>query len=270
MRFRRIETLLGLLFGLGISCSEPPADEGPAASGGVGQGGAAAGVAGAAAGGAGTAGASTGGVNSGGTAGSLSGNGGSGLSSGGSVAGSGGSVAGSGGSVAGSGGSVAGSGGVGASGGGSGGSSGSSPGGAAGSGGSAGTGGRGAAGGGAGTGGVNPSCATRMDGALVDVRICNQTLRMWVSADAFITEAIRLRSNGSARIACFPGLIDGRDCDPTYTWHADPTRAYWTDFELETYFACPADVEGDKADWVEQVGQFCGQITTVTAVVDRR
>ena len=207
-----------------------------------------------------------GGVTSGGTAGNLSGNGGSGLSSGGSLGGSGGSPGGSGGSASGSGG-------VGVSGGGSGGSSGSSPGGAAGSGGRGGTGGAagsGTAGGGAGTGGINPTCATRMDGALVDLRICNQTLRMWVSADAFITEAIRLRSNGSARIACFPGLIDGRDCDQATTWHADPTRPYWSDFELETYFACPADVERDKANWIEQVGQFCGQITTVTAVVDRR
>jgi hypothetical protein len=202
-------------------------------------------------------------MNSGGTAGSLSGSGGSVAGSGGSVAGSGASLAGSGGSAAGSGGSAAGSAGAG----GKGGSSGTSPGGAAGTGG---RGGGGTAGGGAGTGGVNPTCATRTGGALVDVRICNQTLRMWVTASPFITEAIRLRSNGSARIACFPGLRDGRDCDATYTWHADPTLAYWTDFELETYFACPADVERETIDWVQQVGQYCGEITTVTNVVDRR
>lgn len=114
------------------------------------------------------------------------------------------------------------------------------------------------------------SCDTRRNGAVIDFRICNQSLRMFVTNGTFITEAQRLQGNGQTRIACFPMLQDGRDCDPMWTWHADPSLPYWTDFELEVYFACPADVEKDKVDWVQQIGQYCGQITSVTAVRDNR
>jgi hypothetical protein len=114
------------------------------------------------------------------------------------------------------------------------------------------------------------SCDTRRNGAVIDFRICNQSLRVFVTNTAFITEAQRLQGNGQARIACFPMMQDGRDCDPMWTWHSDPSLPYWTDFELETYFACPADVEKDKVDWVQQIGQYCGEMTSVTAVRDNR
>jgi hypothetical protein len=268
MRPHRIHLLVVAVLGCAIACSTPPADEGSPSSGGAGQGGASAATGGTAVGGSGAgtpvggggAGGTAGGVTTGGTAGGGSGNGGFGVGGSGAGAPSGGGLgggnAGSSGSSTGGAGSPAGASGGGRAAGGNAGSP-------------AGAGGR-AAGGGAGTGGTNPSCSTRTGGALVDFRICNQILRLWITNGAFITEALRLRSSGGTRIACFPGLLDGRDCDPAYTWNADPTRAYWSDFELETYFACPADVEGDKSEWIEQVSQFCGQITTVTAVADRR
>jgi hypothetical protein len=136
----------------------------------------------------------------------------------------------------------------------------------AGAGGNAGTGGTAGAGG---SGGA-PNCTSRTGGALIDFRVCNQTMRFWITNGPFITEAIRLRGSGQSRIACFPQPQDGRDCDPVLTYHATPSNPYWTDFELETYFTCPNEVESDKDFWLGQVGQFCGQMTSVTAVDDNR
>lgn len=119
-------------------------------------------------------------------------------------------------------------------------------------------------------GGAPADCASRRGGALVTLNICEQHLRIWVTNAAFIAEAKRLQAAGGARIACFPEVKEGRDCDEQWTWHADPMGAFWTDFELETYFACPAAVEEDKLDWVEQYGQFCGERSSVRAVDDRR
>jgi hypothetical protein len=45
---------------------------------------------------------------------------------------------------------------------------------------------------------------------------------------------------------------------------------YWTDFELEVYFGCPQSVEAKKVDWVEQIGEYCGEMTNVSAVRDNR
>jgi hypothetical protein len=173
---------------------------------------------------------------------------------------------GAGGSVAGSAsGGVGGSGGAGGAGtGGTAGDGGAQPGGGPG-GGSAGEAGAGGAG-----GGTSPTCGTRSGGALVTFRICDESLTLWITSNAFVTEAIRLRGTSGARIACFPGLIDGRDCDSEHGWHADPAAAYWSDFELETYFGCPSEVEQNRLHWVEQIGMYCGEHAAVTAVDDRR
>lgn len=264
-----------------FGCSSPEAepDDG-AETGGTGAGGSALGGAagasagaggrpqgGAGAGFGGKAGASTGGATTGGSAGTTGASGTSGSS-------------GAGGGVAGMPNGGAGPGGAGAAGAaGRGTTAGSGPGGSAGAGGRGGAGGNGGAGGaigrgGAGAGGKGGSggalnCSSRTGGALIDFRACNQTMRFWITNGTFITEAVRLRGNGQTSIACFRPQ-DGRDCDPALTYHAVPDNPYWTNFELETYFTCPQDVENDKSFWLEQVGLFCGQMTSVTAVDDNR
>ena len=102
------------------------------------------------------------------------------------------------------------------------------------------------------------------------MEICEESLTVWITDDAFLNEAIALQQGGASRIACFPGLLEGLDCDAAHNWHVDPSNAYFTDFELETYFDCPSEVEKNRSHWIEQIGQYCGEHTTVSHVDDRR
>jgi hypothetical protein len=190
---------------------------------------------GGAAGEAGSAGSSTGGISGSGTGGTA------GSATGGSAGSNGGSA-----------GSA------------TGGSSGSAMGGSAGS-----SSGRGGASGRGGTGGSGALCEDRTGGALVEFEIVEETFRVWIENAAFIAEAERLLDAGETRVPNFQTLIDGSDCDPQWSWHVDPNDVEFADFTIELCDAVPSYIEENKADWFDQVGQWCPWSARVTAVTQR-
>ena len=155
--------------------------------------------------------------------------------------------------------------------GGSAGSSGSSAGGSAGAmGGSAGSSsGSGGASGRGGTGGSGALCEDRTGGALVEFEIVEETFRVWIENAAFIAEAERLLDAGEPRVPNFQTLVDGTDCDPQWSWHADPNDVEFADVTIELCDAVPSYIEENKADWLDQVGQWCPWSARVTAVTER-
>jgi hypothetical protein len=170
----------------------------------------------------------------------------------------------------------------GGSGSGTGGSAGSTTGGAAGSSGGSAGGSAGATGGSAGsssgtggaagrggTGGSGALCENRMGGALVEFEIVEETFRVWIENAAFIAEAERLLDAGETRVPAFQTLVDGTDCDPQWSWHADPNDVEFADFTIELCDAVPSYIEENKADWFDQVGQWCPWSARVTAVTAR-
>jgi hypothetical protein len=125
------------------------------------------------------------------------------------------------------------------------------------------TGGQGGAGGG-------ELCAERTDGALIDFAIVGETLRVWVTGDAFIDEAIaQLEGSTPPRVPVFD-LLDGQDCDPQWTWHPPPMSPSFADATIELCDGLPSHIEMDKPYWLDTVGQFCPWSAMVTAVEDRR
>lgn len=120
---------------------------------------------------------------------------------------------------------------------------------------------------------ANPSagglCATRSGGALVTFGICSpaQTLTVWITSGAFIDEA-KTKKGMKARIPVFD-LLDGRDCDPAWSWHVDATTAQFADATTEVCDGCPKLVESGKADWLK-LGRYCPWSASVVDVVDRR
>jgi hypothetical protein len=201
------------------------------------------------------AGSTQGGVSgstAGGSAGGPSGGAGSGLGGASGSNGAAGSAAVSGASGA-SGGAPLG----GTSGGGAGGTAGSS-----GTGGSSGSGGKGGAGG---TGG-GTLCATRTGGALIDMTIAGESLRLWITNTAFINEMSQNVGREAPRQPILD-LLDGQDCDPQYTWHANPSTARFATAQMDICAAWPSVVEDNKDLWVNS--DWCPEMAHVVAVTRR-
>ena len=93
--------------------------------------------------------------------------------------------------------------------------------------------------------------------------ICSpvQRLTVWITNDAFITEAIAKKGQRS-RIPNME-LVDGEDCDPQYPWHVKPATAQFADFTTEVCDACPNMVDIRNK-------YYCPWSASVIDVVDRR
>lgn len=114
-------------------------------------------------------------------------------------------------------------------------------------------------------------CASRSGGALITFAICEgETLSVWSTADAFITEAVVQLAGGDRRIPSFGTLVDGSDCDPQWTWHPEAADMTFADFTIELCDGCPMHLEADKPYWLGTVRQYCPWSAQVTAVDDRR
>jgi hypothetical protein len=125
--------------------------------------------------------------------------------------------------------------------------------------------------GGGGQGGGAELCAERTDGALIDFAITSETLRLWLTDDAFIDEALaQLGGQMQPRVPVLSVLIDGQDCDPQWTWHVDPAQVEFADATIELCDGLPSHIEGDKTYWLNTVMSYCPWSDTVTAVDDRR
>jgi hypothetical protein len=116
-----------------------------------------------------------------------------------------------------------------------------------------------------------PPCAARTGGALISFALCEgETLTVWSTADAFITEALALLASGDRRIPVFGTLRDDTDCDPQWTWHPAPADMAFAEFTIELCDGCPSHIEADTPYWFDTVRQYCPWSARVTAVDDRR
>ena len=133
-------------------------------------------------------------------------------------------------------------------------------------------------------------CGDLVDGALVEFSVhvstlehpdTTETLKLWLSDDAFIDEALRLFESQEQRVPNFEGLLDGQDCDSQWTWHVNAATARWLEpgeipggggdeIPTDSCDGLPSAVEAQKAYWFEQVRRYCPQDAKVLSIDDRR
>jgi hypothetical protein len=114
-------------------------------------------------------------------------------------------------------------------------------------------------------------CAGRAGGAIITFGFMPspETMRVWVTNDAFIDQAKQFLAAGSTTmVPVFYTLRDGKDCDPVWTWHSDPVDVAWATATIELCDGLPSGVEADKDYWF-QIG-FCPWSAEVIAVDDQR
>ncbi|OLE67377.1 MAG: hypothetical protein AUG09_02785 [Acidobacteria bacterium 13_1_20CM_2_68_7] len=113
-------------------------------------------------------------------------------------------------------------------------------------------------------------CSGLTGGAMINFRIVNESLTVWVTNGPFIDRAKQLLATGTRQIPIFGTLLDGRACDPQWTWHVDPQNVSFADAAIELCDGLPSYIEANKAYWLGTVGSFCPWSAVVTAVEDRR
>jgi glucose/arabinose dehydrogenase len=113
-------------------------------------------------------------------------------------------------------------------------------------------------------------CSGLTGGALINFGIVNESLTVWVTNGPFIDRAKELLATGARQIPIFGTLLDGRACDPQWTWHADPQNVSFADAAIELCDGLPSHIEANKTYWLETVGSYCPWSAVVTAVDNRR
>lgn len=111
-------------------------------------------------------------------------------------------------------------------------------------------------------------CLERRDGAIIQIDVNGSSLRFWSQNPDFIARAKKLQQSHEARTAMFSALIDGRDCDPQWTYHVDEVRMSWVDFSVEGCDGRPSDIEREKPYWLRSVGRYCPWSAKVVSVTD--
>ncbi len=111
-------------------------------------------------------------------------------------------------------------------------------------------------------------CSGRAGGAYITFDIGGESLRVWITNGPFIDQALQELTDPTGDVAIFNTLLDGRDCDPQWTWHPDPFDVVWAPAAVEVCDGRPSDVEFDKPYWF-RIG-FCPWSLAVTAVDDQR
>jgi hypothetical protein len=114
-----------------------------------------------------------------------------------------------------------------------------------------------------------PRCTSRKGGAEIEIKVNNETFRLWSTNAPFISHAKELKTSGKKGTAMFQGLADGTDCDPRWTFHSDPADMSWPQLTTEVCDGRPSDVERDKAHWISDVKRWCPWGTEVLAVDER-
>ncbi|MFW5926093.1 MAG: hypothetical protein ACOCV4_07985 [Myxococcota bacterium] len=122
----------------------------------------------------------------------------------------------------------------------------------------------------AGDAGDGAPCAERTGGALVQFRICDEPIALWITDGDFIDEAIENAGEDPGRVPVFGEVVAGTDCDPQWSWHVQPDDALWADATIELCDGCPSYLEDNLDDWIDQVGNYCPWAAEVETVDDRR
>jgi len=113
-------------------------------------------------------------------------------------------------------------------------------------------------------------CADRTGGALITFGIVNESLTVWITDPVFIDRALELLATGTRQVPIFGTLLDGRACDPQWTWQVDPADVVFADAAIELCDGLPSHIEADKAYWLGTVRSYCPWSAVVRAVDDRR
>lgn len=113
------------------------------------------------------------------------------------------------------------------------------------------------------------ACAARTGGALVTLEKCGQTVKLWVTNEAFVDSADALRQGAVVGVPVLE-LLAGVDCDPQWTWHANGgTATFLSSPPIGGCDACPAEVERELSYYVQEVQTWCPTEARVVSV-DRR
>jgi len=107
-------------------------------------------------------------------------------------------------------------------------------------------------------------------GALVSLRIVDESLQSWVTNGPFIDRAKDILAGGPRQIPVFGMLLDGQTVDPQWTWHTDPQNVTFADAAIEVCDGLPSHIEANKTYWIDTVGSYCPWSAVVTGVDDRR
>eukprot|EP00931_Biecheleriopsis_adriatica_P009286 TRINITY_DN110369_c0_g1_i1.p1 TRINITY_DN110369_c0_g1~~TRINITY_DN110369_c0_g1_i1.p1 ORF type:complete len:339 (+),score=36.86 TRINITY_DN110369_c0_g1_i1:141-1157(+) len=121
-------------------------------------------------------------------------------------------------------------------------------------------------------------CHSRPRGALVTLSISSElddamySTRLWVADDEFIDQAIVLSSDISQRrmVPLFTEVVEGTDCDVQWSWHVNPSGAFWVDLSTEVCDATPQYIEDHKEDWIRSPGAWCPWGIKFVNVTDNR
>ena len=93
--------------------------------------------------------------------------------------------------------------------------------------------------------------------------IAGESLRLWFTNTAFINE-MEMNVGREAPRQPILDLVDGRDCDPRWTWHANPQNPRFAPAQMDTCASWPSDVENDKGTWLNT--EWCPEMVQVVAV----
>ena len=115
-----------------------------------------------------------------------------------------------------------------------------------------------------------PDCPPTTGGALIDLGILSESLRVWSTNDTFIDRAKQHLANGTRQVPIFNKLLDGRTYDPQWTWHVDSLNMGFADSAVEVCDGLPSHIEANKNYWINTVGSYCPWSALVRGVDDRR
>ena len=113
-------------------------------------------------------------------------------------------------------------------------------------------------------------CSDRAGGALITFGIVDESLTVWITDPVFIDRARELLATGTRQVPVFGTLLDGRGCDPQWTWQVDPADVVFADAAIELCDGLPSHIEADKTYWLGTVRSYCPWSAVVRAVDDRR
>lgn len=113
-------------------------------------------------------------------------------------------------------------------------------------------------------------CATRGGGAFVTLEACEQTVKLWITNEVFVTQADALLHGATLEGRPVLALQAGTDCDAQWTWHVDAgTATFASSPPVGTCEGCPRVVERELSYYVNDVGLWCPAAASVVSV-DRR
>lgn len=108
-------------------------------------------------------------------------------------------------------------------------------------------------------------------GALIVWAVGNEEFSTWITSSDFIDSAIAQHSGTAPRkVPVFGKLLDGTDCNGSWTWHVDPENVSFADKTIELCDGRPSHIEGDKPTWLTNIKQYCPWIARIVSIEDRR